>query len=851
MPTSQLSPSRLGLRAAVLACGVALALPAAASARRSVAVPTHRGIVQAHCPLKLRNRSAGSCKRAAVPRVQSAAAPAHRVGAPSPASPAAAPGPSAAPLLTAAPEAPLAAPAPAPPQAASEEEQGEVENPEAGASPSQEGGIAPGDELGFGAEPESTPGGEASTAARSGGAAATPIDFSYLTSLPFGRRSFWVQPWRAYLDTWPASRLLNAVGINFTLPTPENEATAQLLQDSGVKLARVSIGWNALSYKDPTKFVPYNEAGIRSRLTALHDHGIRPLILLNANSEGPTPAKLVQLETLQEAPAGATSVTLSATSAAAVVPGKTGFNGIVWGGYPDVLITSVGPGNVAKLSRPLISPLPSGSHSGVTLLYEPFQVPVLRSGKPNPAYQATLAGWLNYVQTVSKLAASIVGPEGYDLELWNELSFGSQFLNAEAYYGGPPVTEGESGEGLPETAVRHPNRQILRKLLEDTVAFVRSPASGIGPGVGFTNGFASQTPFPSGANAPLGMDALSKHPYVGTGHFPAGYRVSALRPVNALGFQDTRAHEQSPFTPLFVPTYQVLYPEVTLTGLGTETLIRDLSPTTNYIYGFPHGRFVGPPGGKPVQKWITEFNLNIGPRTEVMGPDGVTPQTGVTLSTQDREHFHAKALLRSLVANVNKGMEREYFFAVNGMVSEDFFNQVKANPGTYPGDEAGGEIMRGFRQMLARFQGPGPTGTARQLTLNAIRQEGNHAQFQGDGTPAHPSLLDREVLAVLPFQSSPSRFVIPVYVMTSDLMTLYRPSAAASDTSRFDLPGENFRITLGNLPETQTAPTVGAYDPLQNCSTAARLVRRHGSEATFEIKATDYPRLLTLEFAGA
>jgi hypothetical protein len=532
------------------------------------------------------------------------------------------------------------------------------------------------------------------------------------------------------------------------------------------------------------------------------------------------------------------------------VPRKTGFNGIVWGGYPDDLITSVGPGNVAQLSRPLVNALPAGSHSGSTLLYEPFQVPILRSGQPNPAYHTTLAGWLNYVQTVSKLAASIVGPEGYDLELWNELTFGSQFLNAEAYYGGPPMAAGESPEGLPETAVAHPNRQILRALLTDTVAYVRSPASGIGPGVGFTDGFASQTPFPSGANAPLGLDALSKHPYVGTGHFPSGYDVSALRPVNALGFQDTLKGEHTPFAPLFIPTYQVLFPEVTLTGQGTETLIRDLSPTTNYIYRFPHGRFVGPPGGKPVQKWITEFNLGIGPHTEIMGADGVTPQTGVTLSTQDHEHFHAKALLRSLVANVNKGMEREYFFTAGGMISEAFFNQVNANPGTYPGDEAGGEIMRGFRDMLARFQGPGPTGTARQLTLDAIRQQGNHAQFQGDGTLAHPSLLDREVLAVLPFQSSPTRFVIPVYVMTRDLMTLYRPTAPASETSRFDLPGENFRITLGNLPETQAPPTVGAYDPLQDKSTPARLVSRNGSQATFEINATDYPRLLTLEFAG-
>jgi hypothetical protein len=156
-----------------------------------------------------------------------------------------------------------------------------------------------------------------------------------------------------------------------------------------------------------------------------------------------------------------------------------------------------------------------------------------------------------------------------------------------------------------------------------------------------------------------------------------------------------------------------------------------------------------------------------------------------------------------------------------------------------------------MRRMLARFQGPGPGGPARQLSLLSIRQEGDHAQFAGDGTAAHPSLYDRDVLAVLPFQSSPTRFVIPVYVMTRDLLTLYEPQAPATDVQRFDLPAERFWITLGNLPETAAPPSVSAYDPLLGESTPARLVSREGGTAVFEIAATDYPRLLSLEYPGA
>jgi len=400
--------------------------------------------------------------------------------------------------------------------------------------------------------------------------------------------------------------------------------------------------------------------------------------------------------------------------------------------------------------------------------------------------------------------------------------------------------------------VKTVTKEVIKALLSATVGYVRNPANGISPGVGITDGFASQTPFPSGAAAPLGMTALSKHPYVGVERFPARYREGHSIPVDALGLRDTI---KGGFTPLFLPTYQSLMPEYMLTGVSTFHLIRDIAPVTTYIYRFPHGRNVGPPGGSPVQKWITEYTLSPAKAT-VMGPDGVTPQTGAaaTLTPADKVHFRAKALLRSLVSNVNKGIAREYFFAAHpsalGMIGEGFFSAAEANHGTYPGDGLGGETMNAFRNMLARFQGPGPSGSARQITLLSIAQEGNHAQFAGDGTAAHPALYDRNVLPVLPFQSSPTRFVIPVYVMTRDLMTLYEPAGSPGDIHRFDLPAETFRVTLGNLPETPTPPSVSAYDPLRDQATPARMVSREGSSASFELSVTDYPRLLTLDYTG-
>ncbi len=671
-----------------------------------------------------------------------------------------------------------------------------------------------------------------------GGVVSDPIDPKYLTEVPFGASSFWIQPWRAYLDTWPASRLLSSLGINFNVTPAEASDVAQLLQDSGFKLARIEISWNMLSYENPTKFV--NEHSIRQRLLALHEHGLRPLILLNSNSGGPTPNEPVTLDTISEAPAGSTTVSLSLASASRVVPGKTGFNKLGFGGMADVLIKKVDSQGVATLSRPLAQALPAGEHAGATLLYAPFGPPTLSNGQPNPQFQATLQGWLSYVSVVAKYAASIFGPGGYDLEIWNELSFGSQFLNEERYYS--PAREEGSGK-VPEA------------VLDDTVSYLRDPNNGISREVGITDGFASQTPFPSGATVPAGTTALSKHYYAGLREFPKDDEINNIQPIDAQGDRDfelVNGQAHGPFQPLFVPTYDSFFPEYMLTATQTESIIRDLSPITTYFYSTAaHGRNVGRPGEPHPEIWMTEYNLPAA-EAQPVEPNETTPAP-VKPTSADERHLQTKALLRHLVSMVSKGLGRDYFFAAAhakslSMVSGNFMSAVDANPSVYPGDQLGGETMLGFRNLLAHLRGPAPHGPARQLRLLSIAQKGDHAQFAGGGTAVHPPLYDREVLAVFPFQASPTRFVIPIYVMTRNLSTLYRPNLPLSDVTRYDLPAETFRVKLGNLPTTPRPPSISAYDPLLNRSTPARLVTHKGDAAVFELSVTDYPRLLAIDY---
>ena len=62
-------------------------------------------------------------------------------------------------------------------------------------------------------------------------------------AIPFPRVSFYLTPWRAYMDTWPAEQYLTSVGINFNVASVDAKATARVLADAGFRSARVEVGW--------------------------------------------------------------------------------------------------------------------------------------------------------------------------------------------------------------------------------------------------------------------------------------------------------------------------------------------------------------------------------------------------------------------------------------------------------------------------------------------------------------------------------------------------------------------------------------------------------------------------------
>jgi len=646
-----------------------------------------------------------------------------------------------------------------------------------------------------------------------GGILRNPIDPRQQTALAFGERSHWLQPWRAYLDTPPATRLRDAIGIMFNVDPGEADATAQVLARSGFRRARVEVGWDSVSRNDPGRLA---EPGrFQALLGALGRHGIRPLILLNANHRSPGPTRFFTAQLAQSAKSGSRRVRLDRTTASQVTPGRTGLNSDA-GKAADVLFTSVRRDGTATLSKPLPRDLPAGGQPAATLLYEPFGPPRLAGGRRNPRFERTLNGWLDYTRTIVREARAVLGDDEFDVEVWNELSFGSDFLYQERYY--QPPRERGSGD-------------VTKAILARTVARLRRESSRIG----ISNGFASQTPFPTGG--PRGLTALSEHPYYGIKRFPAEAIENEIKPLDALGrpsFEEQDLDGKPVRSDLFTPTYDAFFPEYILTGIQTEHLIRDVSPITTEVYRYPHGRNTRPAGGgAPPGVWVTEANL------DPTGADPADPANAGSgpidrLTPADVSHLQAKATLRYYTAFVNKGVSAFHMFAVKG----DAFGLVDMDTAD------GGETPRAVRRMVGTLDGAQQLEATRRLTLEAISDKHGNVQFEGDGTVSRPPLFDRDVVAFFPFQVDRKTWVAATYVMTRNLAKRYRDDRPSSDPTRYDLPEAEFRLAVGGVDAARLKAS--ATDPLTGRNVDVKVVSRRGRRAVLELPLTDSPRMLRL-----
>ena len=646
----------------------------------------------------------------------------------------------------------------------------------------------------------------------------------------FGAWSFDRVPYRAWMDTRSGDVVWRGFGVNFNVnDKAEVEPVAHALALAGVSGARVEVGMGSFSYDDPTQFSDKNQLeNLRRRLVALQLNGIRPLILLNANSGAPVPMKGETVQLSEDAAVGDMTIVLADTSKV-----RVGYTGLTRQAYQTAfpLITNIAENGRCALSAPLQKPLPKGNLQLQTLKYAPFaDGEVLADGSIDPRARESLRAWEAYVRTICGIVRDCLGTAGaadvgFDLEVWNEYTFGSEFLDGRYY---SPRRTFKEKFTYTRGGVSVSGSEVL---LPMTVDFAGNPANGF-PGVRVVSGFANQRPWDNGADVFPGQYGFSRHYY--TGVSVGDFVPPAKQPIiDALG-------KEHPADGAFIPTMRVGMPEYWLTGLKTEMMSRDIQPFPNAFK--KHFRFSLNPGGTTAPLWQTEYNVYRGEWSQKL-----TEATGVKRDDPRfqnlLEHIAAKSLIRALLMLTHKGNELIHFYSARspmhefGMISEQFFKGEK----TFA--ESGLQLHT-CKRTKAFLNAERTIPIPRPLSVGAIVEHTPLLLQKGNGTAAHPDYFARDRLAILPFQTDDARFVVALYIVTPDVIHAWQPDADIFDPARYQLPDQTFDITLTNINGTRAQ--VRYYDPVADATLTATTIATTPDTLTVRLPLTDSPRLLEI-----
>lgn len=625
------------------------------------------------------------------------------------------------------------------------------------------------------------------------------VEPGLLAKLPFGTHSHYLQPWREEVSTVRAADCANGIGIVLDgTPTAAPHAALDLLARSGIANVRVELPWHILDYDDDHRLAdgrPY-----AALLRMCRQRGMRPLILLNAHHGMPVPTRQVTRHLIRSSPAGARTVTLNSSDG--IIIGRTGISDLSEFWAAEALILEVRDDQVV-LSKPLPKPLEAGHPVTLaTLKYAPF------AGPGSASTWATLDGWGRYVDTIARFAGETLGTangkdRGFDLEIWNELSFGARFLNIDNYYDPPRG--------------RRQDDAIWSAIVAETATRVSGNPAAFS-GVRVTNGFASTVPWPAASEQPAAITALSKHPYPRQLSFPRDEQ------------KNTRCLGADGRPTSYIPVYDAFFPEYFATAIQTETILRDMGSETNEIYGKKHGRFARQIDGRvaPVPVWITEV--------------GVNPKEVGVHGSAAIDRLKAKAAARLLLFYLNKGAERVYLYSAFGGDAEyglvpDALLATERAPDlrNNASRDATSESLTVIGRISAVMRDGMDTGlrNIRPLQFGTLPSPGSGVQLRGDGTATNPLLRNADALALLPFQVNDRRFVIAHYAVTRDI--------------RVDMAAEEITVDIIGLRRTGLG--LALYDPLTDHWSGARAETIGDSAIRLALTVTDSPRLLVAQEA--
>lgn len=688
----------------------------------------------------------------------------------------------------------------------------------------------------------------------------------------FGILSYFNAPWRGYMDTWPASRWLQFPGVGWTGDAKYQPAQAQLMGECGVRFVRLEIGWGSLNWDD--ELPPHIKERLVKQLALCRKYTLRPLILLNAHHGAPCPMRGFEAQLLEEAKQGARQIKIAPETAV-----REGYTGLVNQGdykaaFPLVIKFENG---LATLSAPLPKDLKAGKLPLIELKYQPLQGAKLQDGTSVAASQETLDGWRKYVRAVGNFVRENVGnadDSGFDIEVWNEMTFGSDFLDINRYY--EPKRDYAEPLVYRKTRVWSPRLRPDAKLqfeqkgaevlLPVTVDFFNDGANGF-KNVAVISGFSNQRPWDSGAQMWDGQSGLSKHYYTGSNlrevspQTPLGHKDSAT--VDALdqfdGIKDPKNPEWHGIMAgsNFVPSVTLSLPEWMFFAFQTETVQRDLFPDSRVAKGIgnaPFGRYTNSGDYRIPRYWQTEVNYDRSAFIErVKKESGAANDDPRLIKLND--WTNSKFMLRQYLFQCHKGFERIFLFSTAfddfliGLLPQAFYKALDAN---------NFELNNAVRQTVPQgwwatkwvtdlMKTAAPLEVTRPLRVDELIEHKPRLVFKGDGSAAHPDKYHRDYFAFLPFQLSPQKFAIAYYVATPNATQAWDKSKDALDSARYDLPPQDFDVTIGNL--AGRGAKISAFDPLKNQSVPVGVLKSDLTNLQVRLPSTDYPRFLIVEEA--
>lgn len=629
-------------------------------------------------------------------------------------------------------------------------------------------------------------------------------------NLKGGQISFYDQPWRGYMETVPASKLLDGIGINYNPvndPSANNyavdNANLKYLASIGVHDIRIELPWNAVNPNNETQLNTSSAAKYGAIFAACKQYGITPTILLNANSGGPEPSYKTYSATIVGTPqAGASQITVSGIPASDIAIHQSGTSTGVSGISDDSsgkmagnLITAVTTNSdgslTLSLSQPLANPL-----TGSTNIYYFKYLPLYPVGTTE--FNNTMSGWLQYVKDATQTAES-AGLTNYSVEIWNELTFGSAFLNINNYY---PSTAPLISSVPPSLF----SGGSMWELANQTTKYLKSTYGNNVKAIwGFSNTSFYHTPI---SQLPPSTDGESYHPY-GTDYNTLSSYVSG------------KPREGS-----YVPNIYLSLPE----GANASTL--PISATTDLI----RGRLNPAVRESSLPTNTTNFLHYITETGDA--PSRSSPTWNVSKSAN--ETLKAKAFLREYSFWLNKGLDQFDVYAAFDETPSTASLDAGWNMLAVGSDQSGNPVtpqsqaIGNFTSQFADTTGSGITQSRNLgVSVNDITPNDNTASYQAfpaDPTTGEPALNYRDLFQFLPFQVNNNKFVISTYVMS---LNIGSPP-----------PPMDFQLNITNVNGNNA--TVSYYDPITNTSQPATIVSRTPDDIVVNIEAVDYPRTLTI-----